>query len=43
MLPKKTKTRQDPLLEHYKLPKFLKGIGGDEIFRNMEAKSRKEI
>ena len=43
MLPKKTKTRQEPLLEHYKLPKFLKGIGGDEIFRNMEAKSRKEI
>ena len=43
MLPKKQKTRQEPLLEHFKLPKFLKGIGGDEIFRNMEVKSRKEI
>ena len=40
---KKLKVKQEILFEHYKLPGWIKGKGGDMIFKNFEVRSRKEI
>ena len=42
MIRKKEKVKQEVLLHHYKLPSWLSGDGGDQIFKKMEIMSRKE-
>ena len=43
MIRKKEKSKLNILIEHFKLPNYLKGIGGDLIFKQLAVKSRKEI
>ena len=43
MIRKKVKTRFNLLLEHFKLPNYINGLGGDFIFKQMKIKSRKDL
>ena len=43
LIRKKEKVKQETLLHHYKLPGFIKGEGGDKIFKAMQHISRSEI
>mmetsp|Transcript_9387 Transcript_9387/g.12782 ORF Transcript_9387/g.12782 Transcript_9387/m.12782 type:complete len:187 (+) Transcript_9387:1488-2048(+) len=40
LLRKKEKVKQENLLHHYKLPGFIMGAGGNQIFNNMTVMSR---
>jgi len=43
LLRKKNRVKQEVLLDYYKLPAYIKGEGGNQIFKKLEVISREQI